>query len=200
MERLVLPPYLDLVVFDILHEAGAKVDIFPPGSPQRALSAEAEGVEEIAAGRILRTVVVHRPAPGIWSFHKPNPGIRIKVLWQRFFPRSVLIAPRGPRAQKDCVAIAYRLMDQDGSALAELPGYPLRLEASLTGPDGIRRRLRLKRRFEAGFLTFRAEKEAACILPGRYWTQVVVATRDFFGRRIEVFRDKWSGFLVHSSR
>lgn len=199
-ESFVLPPYLDMVVLDVLHEGpGTRAALFAPDAPHQPLSVTKDGVEELVAGPMLRIVVLHRPTPGVWSFEKPHPAIRVQVALQRFFPRGVLVEPNGPRALGDHVTIVYRLRERGGSPFTELAGFPLHLEASLTGPDAVRRPLLLERRPEMGALTFAAGQAVECAQPGRHWIEVVVLTRDLFGRRIEVFRDNWSGFLVHTS-
>jgi hypothetical protein len=35
-----------------------------------------------------------------------------------------------------------------------------------------------------------------CELAGRYWTDVRITTVDVNGHRLDVFRDRWSGFSV----
>ncbi|HVF59369.1 MAG TPA: vWA domain-containing protein [Thermoanaerobaculia bacterium] len=197
IETVVLPPYLELVVFDIVAgSSGGEVEIFTPDAPHRPLLAGASGVEEVRLGRFLRTVAVRRPAMGRWLFRKPHPGARVKVLSQQFFPRGMLLEPGSERRirQHGRISLAYRLIDRGGSPLREIPGYPLSLSLSLVRPDGRRSALPMRRRAPG---VFRSRQEAVCDLSGRYWTEAEIVTRDLEDRRVEVFRDHWSGFAVH---
>ena len=196
---LVLPPYLDLVVFDILDEApGQPVAILPPGSADRPLAATAPGVEQVRLGQVLRTVAIRRPAAGIWTFRQPGRGARIKILSQQFFPRGELVVPAVGilLRQHDRSPIAYRLVDGEGRPIQELPGYPLRPELSLRWPDGRQERRAMAQRSELGPAAFGTAQAAKCDLPGHYWTEVAVVTRDLEDHPVEVFRDRWSGFSV----
>lgn len=199
VETLILPPYLDSVVFDVLgEEAGAPIAIFAPGAADRPLAPGSQGVEETRLGQVLRTVAIRRPAPGTWTFRKPHPRARIEILSRQFFPRGELLAPAAgePPRQHERAVIAYRVIDGDGAPVRELPGYPLRPEVFLRRPDGSRIHLAMERRPELGPAVFRTRDEAECDLPGRYWTEVAITTRDAGDRRVRVFADRWSGFSV----
>lgn len=198
VEALVLPPYLESVVLDMFSEdREVAVEIFAPDAPGRPLTAAVEGVEEVRLGKILRTLIIRRPAPGRWIFRKPRPETRVKILSQQFFPRGALLEPAGGEAlQHDRVFIAYRVMDENGSPLKELPGYPLSAEAFLVQPSGRRLSLAMERRPELGPGVFCTREKIACNLPGRYWTEVVLTTRDLTGRKVKVLQDRWSGFSV----
>jgi hypothetical protein len=194
IDTLVIPPYLELVVFDIfLGVPDATVDIFAPGATT-ALRAGAGGVEFFRLGHVMATLVVPLPPPGEWIIRRSHRHARIRVLSQRFFPRGVLVAPKPGDAlrQHDRVTLAYRITDGSGQPLRELSGYALSAEVSLIRPDGSTRAIATRR--EAG--GFRSANEAACDLPGRYWTDVRITTTDARGRRTEVFRDRSSGFSV----
>src|SRR6202035_5871342 len=89
VESLLLPPYLDLVVFDIYHDGpAAEVAVLAPDT-LRPLSAELAGVNEVRLGELLSSIAVRRPAPGLWTFRKSHPDTRIKIVSQQFFPRGV---------------------------------------------------------------------------------------------------------------
>jgi von Willebrand factor type A domain len=196
LETLVLPPYLDLVVFDILRgPRSAEVAVFAPDA-FRPLTAEAQGVEQIRMGETLWTFVVRRPAPGLWTFRKSHADAHVKILSQQFFPRGVLVGPDAAKQlrQYDRVDVAYRIVDSNGRPLREIPGYPLSLEVSLRKPDGHRDALVLERQPAATF--FKTRELTECGLAGRYWTEVLITTKDLADRRVEVFRDHWSGFSV----
>jgi hypothetical protein len=47
-----------------------------------------------------------------------------------------------------------------------------------------------------GVGVFRSADELLCELAGRYWTDVRITTTDANGHRLDVFRDRWSGFSV----
>lgn len=195
-ESFILPPYLDLVVFDVLRGAAAsEVAVFTPGA-SRPLSADAEGVEQIHVGETLWTLVVRRPAAGQWTFRKSRSESRVKILSQQFFPRGVLVDPDAVKLtrQYDRVGVAYQIVDGNGLRLKEIPGYPLSLAVSLRKPDGQRDDLVMQQ--QPGSALFKSLENAELDLAGRYWTEVLITTRDFNHRRVEVFRDLWSGFSV----
>jgi hypothetical protein len=197
----VVSPYLDTLVIDLLGERrGTGVEILPPDSPGRPLTAGPEEMEQIRLGESILTIALHRPVPGRWIFRTGHPT-RIRILSQHFFLRGTLVEPAGEELlrQNDRISVVYRLLDGEGAPLRELPEYPLSPEITLIRPDGRRDRLALERRLELGTGMFRARQPSDCDLPGRYWTEVVVATRDFAGRTVTVFRDRWSGFSVEPS-
>lgn len=202
VEALVLPPYLESVVFDLFSEGReTAVEVFAPDSPDRPLAAGVDGVEEIRVGEILRTLIVRRPAPGRWLFRKPRPESRVKIRSQQFFPRGALVEPAGgePVRQDDQVLVAYRVTDENGAPLEELPGYPLSAEVVLVGPQGLRLSLGMERQPQRGPGVFRTRRRAPCNLPGRYWTEVVLTARDLTGQKVRVLQDRWSGFSVRPS-
>jgi len=192
---LILPPYLELVVFDVVRNTSSgDIPLIPPGA-SAPLNAQSPGVEEAHSGDVLSTVIIRRPAPGVWTLGTSDANARVKVLSQEFFPRGVLIEPSMAPAvpQHDFVTIAYSLRDGDGTALRELDGYPLTVDVSLSRPDGRRMVLPMKRGAGAVYQTTRA---AECSVTGRYWTEVLVTTSDSAGQPVRVFEDRWSGFAV----
>ncbi|HEX7152291.1 MAG TPA: vWA domain-containing protein [Thermoanaerobaculia bacterium] len=196
-DTLVLPPYLELVVFDIYRGGAAQqVWVLPPGS-SGALTAQTPGVEEVHTGDTMATIVVRRPAAGTWTFRKSNPSARAKVLSQQFFPRGVLVSPGAapPVRRHDAVAIGYRLDDGMDRPLQELPGYPLSVDVSLGKPDGERVMLPMARN-PASRASLYESSSIACSAEGRYWTEVLVTTADSNGEPVRVFEDRWSGFTV----
>jgi hypothetical protein len=193
-DTLVVPPYLELVVFDIfLGRPGATVDIFAPGATT-PVHAGTGGVESFRAGEVMATVVVPRPPPGEWVIRRSHHQARVRMLSEQFFPRGVLVAPKPGDAlrQHDLVTLAYRIVDGSGEPLHELAGYELSADVVLIRPDGSTRAVATRR--EPG--GFRSATGDACDLAGRYWTDVRITTADAHGRRLEVFRDRWSGFSV----
>lgn len=199
MESLILPPYLESVVFDLFSEdPGAAVEVFAPGDLHHPLTPGAAGVEEIRLGNTLKTLSVRRPAPGRWIFRKSRPGTRVKILSQQFLPRGVLLEPAGgePLRQHDRVFLTYRVTDAEGSPLQELPGYPLSAQLVLVHPNGLRRPLVMKLHPELGPGVFRTREKIECKLSGRYWTEVVITAQDLSGRTVRVLQDRWSGFSV----
>lgn len=195
---LVVPPYLDLIVFDVFRgTSGRSVSIVPPGSGE-PLTARNEGVEEVSISPTLSTIVVRRPAAGVWTFRKTDPAARVRVLSQQFFPRGMLIDPPSepPLQQHDDVRIRYRLMDGGGGTLQEMPSFPLAVGVSLVTPNESRVVLPMRRDAPA---LYRSVAAARCSLPGRYWTEVHVTTRDSHGDEVRVFEDRWSGFGVEAT-
>ena len=189
-ESLVLPPYLESVVLDVLSDdREAAVEVFPPDADQPL-----SGVEEVRFGKTLRTLILRGPAPGRWVFRRTT---RVKVRSQQFSPRGMLVEPAGgePLRQHDQVYVAYQVTDENGSPFAELPGYPLSAELVLVQPGGRRLSLALERQ-PRGNGIFRTPHRVECKLPGRYGTEVLLTTRDLAGRRVKVLQDRWSGFRV----
>jgi hypothetical protein len=196
-DTVVLPPYLDIVVFDVFHgAAGDEIAVFAPGA-SNPLNARSKGVEELLLGDVMSTIVVRRPKPGVWTFRKTHPSARVKILSQQFFSRGVLVDPRAetPLRQHASTTIAYRILDTNGDALREWPGYPLSLEVGLVFPDGQRTTLPMQRD-RSGASLYRTPSETRCAIAGRYWTEVVVTTADVSGRPVRIFEDIWSGFGV----
>jgi Mg-chelatase subunit ChlD len=196
-ETLVLPPYLDVVVFDIVGRGD--VSIYAPGATQ-PLARGAEGVERLEAGSSLSTTVVHRPAPGRWRFRARAAAAHAQIFAQEFFPRGVLIRPDSHDVrQRDRVTVAYRLIEADGTSLRELPAYPLSLSMTLALPDERRLPLPMNRDHAQGNVVFRSRDELSCGAAGHYWTEVHVTAVDADRRPVLVFEDRWSGFDVSAA-
>jgi len=198
VELLVVPPYLDVLVLDIFHSsASATVEIFPSGAA-RPLKGGGDGVESVGMGDVLSTLVVHRPVAGAWTIRKSAADARVRILSQQFFPKGVLVRPAIADAvrQHDPVRVAYSVVDVNGRGLEELPNYKLSLELALTRPDGTTESVPMERRPELAGTVFAAVRESDCAFAGRYWTTVRVTSLDADGNRIDVFRDRWSGFSV----
>jgi hypothetical protein len=195
LDTIELPPYLDLVVFDIIRDPTAsEVSLFAPGARQ-PLEGHGPGVEEVRLGDAFFTLAVQRPAAGVWTFRKANADSRVRVLMQQFFPRGMLVGPdpRSHLLHQERVTVAYRLVDADGATLQELEAYPLSVDLMLARPDGRRIALPMKRASLSG--VYRAAAPAECDVAGRYWTEVVVNAWAG-GRAVRVFEDRWSGFSV----
>ncbi|MFL6244788.1 MAG: vWA domain-containing protein [Thermoanaerobaculia bacterium] len=196
-ESLVIPPYLELIVFDVFRgEARRNVAIVPPDS-EHPLTTDSTGVEQIEVSPTLTTVIVRRPAAGAWTFRKDDPAARVRVLSQQFFPRGFLLTPPlEPRLrQHDSTVIRYRLTDGAGQSLRAIPGFPLSVEVAVTYPDERREAVAMTREFAA---VYRSVNKTSCALPGRYWTEVHVLTRDGAGHDVRVLEDRWSGFSVEA--
>jgi hypothetical protein len=196
-EVLVVPPYLETVVFDIFRASpDATVDVFPPGS-STPIRGGAGGVESIHVGDVLATLVVPQPIPGEWVIRKSHADARVRILSQQFFPRGLLVEPSAeePPQQHDSIALAYHVLDSSGRLIEELRGYTFALDLTLTKPDGVSAVMAMQRP-SAGTAIFRSTSKAQCDLPGRYWTDVRISVIGGDGRRFDVFRDRWSGFSV----
>jgi hypothetical protein len=122
----------------------------------------------------------------------------VRVVSQQFFPRGALVAPHAgdQLRQHDRVAVAYAVLDTGGRPLVELPHYVLSLEMTIARPDGARADVVMERVPQQPALVFRAAHETEWDVPGRYWTDVRITAVDDAGRRLDVFRDRWSGFTV----
>jgi hypothetical protein len=188
---IVLPPYLDRVVFDVFGANGEDVTVSPP-------FADTHAVEKIRLGDSFSAVVVNDPPPGVWTFQTKASGARVRVFAQQFFPRGVLVTPSVAEQvrQHDQMTVGYRLIDQDGRPLRELAGYPLSVDLRIITPEGEQTDHVLARRRQLGPAVYTAVRETECRTPGRYWTEVRVTTRDARQRAVDVFRDRWSGFSV----
>jgi len=201
IDTLVVPPYLEIIVFDIFRAArNAAVEIFPPGST-RPIGAGVGGIMSLPVGDVLATLVVPRPAAGEWTIRKSRPDARVRVLSQQFFPRGVLLFPAETETLRRCdgVPLAYRVLDGRGQPLHELPDYALSLDVTLAQPGGGSSSVAMNRDPALGAGAFRSIHDSSCPLPGRYWTDVRVTAVDTGGHRFEVFRDRWSGFSVGSA-
>jgi von Willebrand factor type A domain len=198
IDTLAVPPYLDVIVFDVFRASpGAAVEIYPPGQAT-PIRGGAKGVESVILGDVLATLIVPRPPPGEWTIRKSRADARVRILSQQFFPRGVLVSPAPADAlrQHDRIPLAYRVIDSSNRPLAELRDYALSVEIALTDPGGATSLVRMERDPMLGPAVFRGTGEADCTLPGRYWTDVRITTTDVHRHRLEVFRDRWSGFSV----
>ena len=196
VDTLVVPPYLEVIVFDVFRgAAGADVRIFPPTAAE-PLRAGRGGVEAFRLGDVLSTFVVPRPPPGEWTIRRRHRNAHVRILSQQFFPRGALVAPRPSDAlrQYDSVRLAYRVTDGNGQPLHELSGYALSADVALIEPGGSVRAIATEPSPDGS--GFRSTRDAECDRAGRYWTDVRITTVDARGRRLEVFRDRWSGFSV----
>jgi hypothetical protein len=198
IDTLVVPPYLEIIVFDIFRASrNAAVEIFPPGSA-RPIRAGVDGIMSLPVGDVLATLVVPRPAAGAWTIRKSRPDARVRVLSQQFFPRGVLLYPAETETLRRCdgVPLAYRVLDSRGHPIEELRDYALSLDVTLAGPNGGSSSVMMNRDPALGPAGFRSARDPLCPLPGRYWTDIRVTAVDASGHRLEVFRDRWSGFSV----
>ena len=196
VDTLIVPPYLEVVVFDVFRgAAGAEVQILPPAAAE-PLRAGRAGVEAFSLGDVLSTLVVPRPPPGEWTIRRRHRNARVRILSQQFCPRGSLVAPQPADAlrQYDRVRLAYRVTDSNGQSLRELAGYGLSADVTLIEPNGAMRRVGTEPWPDGN--GFRSTRDTECDLAGRYWTDIRITTVDARGRHIEVFRDRWSGFSV----
>lgn len=201
IDSLVVPPYLEVIVFDIFRSsADERIDVFPPDSSDPIRNGT-DGVETVRMSDILTTLAVTRPRPGRWLVYKSHAGSRVRVRTQSFFPRGALLEPDPVQvsAANDHLRITYRVLDGTERPIRELPDAPLTLHTTLTKPDGTKIDMPMEREPRAGPGTFRSTEGASCMMPGRYWTDVRVTTIDAQRRPLDVFRDRWSGFTVAGS-
>lgn len=198
VDTLVVPPYLDVIVFDIFRPSSAtQVELIPPAH-SAPIRPGVGGVESLLLGDVLATLVVPRPAPGEWTIRKSHADAGVRILSQQFFPRGLLLRPGERETVRRCdsVPLAYRVLDGSGNPLDELRDYALAVEVALALPDGTKTSLALERDPSFGAAAFRAPQNVVCNLAGRYWTDVKIRSVDAKGRSLDVFRDRWSGFAV----
>ncbi len=198
IDTLVVPPYLDMIVFDIFRaSADSTVEVFSPGSAT-PIRAGVDGIESMRLGDVLTTLVVPRPPPGEWTIRKSRSDAHVRILSQQFFPRGTLLRPSEmePLHRCDRVSLAYGVLDGDGRPFAELREYALSLEVTLAKPGGTSTTIAMEHDPALGPGVFRSAQELVCDATGRYWTDVRITTVDANGRRLDVFRDRWSGFSV----
>jgi von Willebrand factor type A domain len=197
-QTIVLPPYLESVVFDVFRGArDGDVSVFAPGT-RLPLRAGSPGVEEVRLSDTMSSILVRNPPPGTWRFQTSSTDSLVRVFSQEFFPRGVLISPATaePLRQYARAEVLYRLVDGRGRPIAELPSHPLSVELRLIGPDGRAVSLPMRRHPRLGTSVFGGANAIACDAVGRYWTEVRVSTTDAQRRRVNVFHDRWSGFSV----
>lgn len=201
VDTLIVPPYLEVIVFDIFRATPREtVDVFPPGSAV-SLRAGVGGVESVRLGDALATLVVPRPAPGEWTIRKSSTGARVRVLSQQFFPRGLLLRPAPTERLRKCdrVPLAYRVVDGSGAPLRILRDYAISVEIALLKPDGTAQAMAVESDPSLDSSVFRSSNTVFCDVAGRYWTDVRITTTDARGHRLDVFRDRWSGFSVAAS-
>jgi hypothetical protein len=205
-DNVVIPPYLESVVFDIFRDnPGVEVEIFPVDNPDQPLSSETENVSFVRVGRTIKTVTVTNPKPGIWRIRKSDENARVDVYFQRFFPRGILLCPNPGDSirQFEKLVVKYRVEDGDHNPIKELPGYPLTLELSLVKPDGARVQMEMKKSSEPSEKeksVFKTIGEIVCDLPGTYKTEVVIGTKNLKNKPVTLFRDQWSKFQVEGAK
>ncbi|MEO8382704.1 MAG: hypothetical protein ABI779_23805 [Acidobacteriota bacterium] len=198
VDTLIVPPYLEIIVFDIFRASrNAAIEIRPPHSLQ-PIRAGVDGVESVLIGDVMSTLVVPHPAPGEWTILKSHADARVRILSQQFFPRGALLRPAQTDTLRRCdpIPLAYRVMDGNGRPLEELPGYAVSLEMILAKPNGTTVRIDMKRDPALGAGVFRGANDIVAEMAGRYWTDVRILTTDAGSHRLQLFRDRWSGFSV----
>ncbi|HEX9985008.1 MAG TPA: vWA domain-containing protein [Thermoanaerobaculia bacterium] len=198
VDVLVVAPYLEMIVLDVFRgSADAAVEVFPPSS-RTPLREGIDGVETVRVGDALATYVVPRPSPGQWRIRKSRDDSRVRIVSQQFFPRGLLVRPSAGDTQRqhDRVDLAYRLLDSGGQPLRALPRYALSVDVALDTPAGASTPMAMRAAPDLGPALFRGTTAIECSLAGRYWTDVKVTTVDASGQRLEIFRDRWSGFSV----
>jgi hypothetical protein len=196
VHTLVLPPYLETVVFDIAGAGDGEVEILPPETP--SVQMPPVRLQEVRLGRSLRVTTVHRPPPGRWRFRTTLPQAQVAISAREFFPRGVLLRPRDadtPR-QFSSARIVYEIVDRNGRPLIEHPSYPLRVELAWTAFDIGEELHVLQRRPGAARTIFTTKVALLLDRSGRYWTPMTVTVEDVDRQRTTVFHDRWSGFSV----
>jgi len=202
-DNVVIPPYLESVAFDIFSvDPEAGVQIFPANAPSEALTPKADSVTFVNVGKTIQTITIRHPAPGRWTIRKTNEASRIDVFTQRFFPRGKLMEPNPDAGlrQYETAWVRYRVVDGDGNPIKMIPGYPLTLALSLVKPDSSRIHMEMETVQVLGEGVYQTKEEVTCDLPGRYRTEVLIATRDLNNQQVPVFRDQYSSFEVRAAK
>ncbi|MEM8712404.1 MAG: vWA domain-containing protein [Planctomycetota bacterium] len=198
--ELILPPFLETVVFDIFTVGrDADVLVFPPNQPDQPLQDDSGDVEISRVGDILVSYTVHRPKAGIWRFQEINPEDGVEILSQQFFPRGRLLEPATEQSvrQFDRAHLAYQVVDGEERPVKPEPGYPLRLELELIAPDGSRRTQTLQSQGnDEAASVFRTVEPLDLLQAGRYQVEILVATKDLRGNPVNIYQDRWSSFEV----
>jgi uncharacterized protein YegL len=203
-DNVVIPPYLESVVFDIFRvDPGVEVNIFPPDNREQPISGQDKNVMVVKVGSTIEAVAVKHPKPGIWEIRKPHQEDRVDVYIQKFFPRGKLLypSPDEPIRQFEKIPLKYRVEDENQKPIEELPGYPLTLELSLVKPDGKTRvQMGMKKSTQPNEKSvFVTSGEIGCDAAGIYKAEVVIATKDIKNRQVTLFRDQYSRFQVRAA-
>ena len=200
-ETIVVPPYLETVAFDVLSPGDAsEVSLYAPGLPTRPVT-PGPGIEERWIGDAIRTILIHRPAPGRWIFRKPNPQTQIEVFSRQFFPRGLLVRPaQDEQAFVDqSTTVLYRVLEGD-DPFEPLSNYPVSLELAVVRPDGDWQHFDLPPAAFAGSAVYGSAREVIWEVPGHHQTRVKMRAMDLEGKPVDVFEDRWSGLTVRQPR
>jgi len=197
VQTLVIPPYLDIAVIDIVASRRAHAAVYPPGA-QQPLRHGVDDVEQTLDSESMSVFAVPHPQPGTWTIRHSRRAACMRVMSRQFIPRGRLVAPAEVHVlrQHDRARLVYQIVDGKGRPLKELPDYPLSLSLKLAKPDGTAETLRMERRPDLGEAIYASAVDVEAALAGRYWTEMRITATDAAGRRVDIFRDRWSGFSV----
>ncbi|MGQ9681909.1 MAG: VWA domain-containing protein [Anaerolineae bacterium] len=137
-EECCVPPYASQAAFSVFGLTPLRHDndiVFRRADGSQVFTSDPDVMRYIDYGQGIRRLEMSRPMVGIWHY-ATRPGIRVKVRFDPVFGKPVLVSPAGAQTQFDEVRVQLALHDHSGRPLQESPGYPLRIEASLTPPDG----------------------------------------------------------------
>lgn len=190
-----VPPYLEFVVFDLEGAEPSGVRVFPPMGPRPRGLAELSDSEVRWSPR-LTTVLVRRPVPGLWRFSGSAPEVRVRIRELKSFVRGRVLEPpaRVSHGAGRC-RLVYEVLDDTGGPLSLHDEGAVDVNVAVLRPDGSREAVTLEVDPDHGSV-FACTKGIACDLPGRYWIEVVVATRGAEERPVVLLRDSSAGFAV----
>lgn len=101
------------------------------------LDPEMPNVAVQGADRIVETVIVYQPQPGMWQLETTSKSEEVDIARRQVRARGVLRSPVGSQIQYIPVSIEWRLEDSRGAALPDYshPRYRLQAEATIVAGD-----------------------------------------------------------------
>ncbi len=136
-EDFCVPPYVAEAAFSVfgltpLREPDDVVFTRSDGSRVHPNDPDVILYKELGTG--IRRLEVRRPAPGQWHY-ATRPGTRVQVRFDPVFGKPAVLSPAGPQTLLSETFVRVALNDYQGNPLAESPGFPLALEASMLSPS-----------------------------------------------------------------
>lgn len=136
-EDFCVPPYVAEAAFSVfgltpLREPDDVIFTRSDGSRVHPNDPDVILYRELGTG--IRRLEIRRPAPGQWHY-ATKPGTRVQVRFDPVFGKPAILSPAGPQALLSETPVRVALNDYQGNPLAESPGFPLMLEASMASPS-----------------------------------------------------------------
>ncbi|MCP4347527.1 MAG: VWA domain-containing protein [Desulfobacterales bacterium] len=194
-DNLIIPPYLETIVFNVLYtDSATRILLYPPDRDEPLT----DRISYMNMGKTIQAITIRRPEPGKWRI-APKPDSEVDVYMQKFFPRGKLLKP-GPDEkirQYRTTKVHYQVVDSDDRPIKELPNYPFQLGLKLIKPDNKVEIVQMWRSSDQD--PFETLRDIDCDIPGVYRTEVSIATKDLTGRTVSIFQDKYSSFVVEGT-